>query len=277
MVARAEGGGYKPTMMQELARQLNIPPEGIVPVPGSYLDEVREMSDPGELRALLIGDMKDNASLYARPGLPFKPEAPFIYYTAMNREPEMWVALAKAKVAKAELQIGDGKDWVIMTVPRSAKWEEPTIRESGLFPEAEFWPLIKDGEIPPEFKPQGVDVLSYVHKRQDDGSRGTEMMQIADPAKLEGKSILLFDDALAEGWSLYKLVRALRGYSVARVDAIVTLSKGNVQGGQARVTELGVLDTFLCMASVKNGSINPELAGREESVSIAGNMEFESI
>lgn len=263
--------------VQEWARELNRPEPYIVTVDGPYVDEVMAMVETAQLKELVVMDMLDRATFIASEERPFDRKAPFIYYEPMNKGPEKWLALAKAKVAQNELGMGDGEGWVIMTLPRSANWEEVVIRESGIFPKAEYWPLTKDEEaIPEELNPQRIDVLSYVHNRKEDGSRGVEPMYIADPTGLVGRKVALFDDASAQGPSLVMPAQALKSqYGVASVSAVVTLDKGKIQGGYELVRDSGVIDELVVMASVAKGGVDTGLAGITAPVSIRGLITFE--
>lgn len=141
---------------------------------------------------------------------------PFIIWEAMNREPQSWIALAIAKVAKKELNIQDGD--AIFTIPSSGTWLEPELRK--MFPNSIF-PVLKKEKGSADISYAQFDVLSHSNSRAP-----RTMFLCSDPSDFLGRRIVIFDDVVARG-------DALKGVST-------TLRE--ITGGNTNITAAAVMD-----------------------------------
>lgn len=55
------------------------------------------------------------------------------------------------------------------------------------------------------------------------------------PENINGARVIVSDDALAEGKTFVAVLASLSGFSLSRVDGMVSISKGNIQGGRQNV------------------------------------------
>lgn len=183
-----------------------------------------------------------------------KPEAPFILWPAINKEPRQpWLPVALAKVARAEIPRSHRRD-VVATIPSSATWYGEQIRAHHLYNGA-VYPLVakaKQLEALSLNPAEGIriDVPSYVHNRQLDGTRGTQDMWFFTPEIYQGASLTLFDDALAEGYTGMAVARFAREeLGVAEVHLAVPMAKA-VQGGRERIMDSGLIDSVSTLITV---------------------------
>lgn len=264
---------------RDYAEQLNTPDwtgPAIVPGPEGYLQRVEAAVDVAEIRQLIANDLLGRGRLYADKDKPFNPDAPFIYYPPMNREPETWLGLAIARIAQEELDLQDGTNLAIATLPSSANWYDIVMSQHEIFPQAQPVLLYKEKDkkmIPQAASVARLEILSYVHARHADNSRGVEIMYLANPEKLDGAKVCLFDDALAEGYSLLGVAEALKDqFGVAHIDGVVALSKGDIQEGRTRIETSGYIDRLV--VGVEIASIDPSLRNSEQTVPVANHVQL---
>jgi len=188
------------------------------------------------------------------------PEAPFIVWKAMNRQPEDWVALAKATIAQELIEPKVNLD-LVGFVPRSATWERAPVMKQAIF-DSQFPQILKRDQITDEQFEHIVNqwlsfsVSSYTRNRQADGSRGTEAVYF-DPQFLGAKNVLLFEDVVAEGGVVISIASILKKeFGANFVGVVATMSKGPIQGGDENVMNSGVVDAYLPIMRVESVDVN---------------------
>lgn len=180
------------------------------------------------------------------------PDAPFILWPAINKEPRQpWLPVLLAKTAKADFhdQLQD-THLVIVGPPASATWYIEYVQKHNIFPGARFPRVLKEAQIKElgldTKDAQPIEVTSYVHNRQLDGSRGTQTMHIFDqhlfmPNGLD-VTLLLLDDAMAEGKTAEELAReAKKRFPISRVLIASPMAKLR-QGGKDRLLQSPYID-----------------------------------
>lgn len=172
------------------------------------------------------------------------PQEPFIVWPAINREPRQhWLPLLLAKVAKAELLQDRYERLVVIAAPRSATWYLPIIWENAVFPQAVCPHVLKEDQLE-EFKLQAeasfqLSVSSYVYNRhsRNGNPHGTQTWYFAEPGVYKNSTILMLDDALAEGVTGLTVTQALKEQlGASRVFYAAPMAK-KVQGGLERMQQ----------------------------------------
>lgn len=211
---------------------------------GRYYEKVVKSESADELRRILENDVAARAIVKSDAG-GFNPREPFIKYKPMNLNPETWVALALGKLARKEMELEDGEDLVLVGAPRSAIWIAKEIKRHKIFPKADSAQVTKDAdEIEGADDLQAVKVLSYVHNRQANGTRGFEKMFFANPGLYSDRKVLVLDDVVAEGETVLGMAEALKEFGAREVYVSVVLSK-LMQRGSRRLSESPLVDRLV--------------------------------
>lgn len=186
-----------------------------------------------ELSTLIVEDIRARAVIHVDENHPFDPEKPFVIYPPMNRRPEAWLAIVLAQAAQIGFRLAADEPLTIIGMPRSARWIPQALMEKGLFPRAMYLFATKD-----ETEASGLekpyiefDVLSYAHNRLHDGRRGTETVYLVRPELLRGTKVILFEDVIAQGWTVGGIGEVVAEYDPAGLYVVAPFSKGLIQGG----------------------------------------------
>ena len=213
---------------------------------GPLMEAVLAAENPRQLREILQNDVAERAWVYTDESHPFDPKEPFIVYKPMNREPEGAVAIIVARLACLELGIDPHSNLALIGIPRSATWIAKVVMEKKIFPNTRQVILTKNPEeVPSDVEFSTLEVTSYVHNRQSDGSRGTEKIYIIDPSQIDGAHLLVMEDVIAQGPTVNEVAEKLRELRARQVDVAAILSKGLIQGGTSKIVEAGVVDNLV--------------------------------
>lgn len=173
------------------------------------------------------------------------PHAPYIEWKPMNREPEGWVALAKAKLAAYHLA-GRPIDSVIF-VPSSCTWEREHWIQYGAFSHARYPRVLRAEQLSDNNREaawQEYQVRSYTRNKHPDGSRGTEAM-LFEMGVWYGNAVLLVDDVFAKGYSTLDVAHILKNnFGVKHVYAMATIAK-RMEGGIEHLRESPDIDGLI--------------------------------
>ncbi|MBI2009988.1 MAG: hypothetical protein HYS86_02290 [Candidatus Chisholmbacteria bacterium] len=232
--------GTSPDLNRERVAELTVVPRG------PLWEAVMEAPDARTLQLLLLGDVQARGEVVATSEHPFDPRNPFVRWPAMNVKAEGGVAAALGRLAQMTFGLDGDSRLVLFGIPRSARFMGQSIMEAGLFPGASVALVTKDPrEIAPGTSVSQVDVLSYVHNRRPDGSRGAEVIHFSNPEQYPGATVLVCEDALAQGRTLEGVGGHLRELGAERVYGVVALSKGFIQGGTEAVLASGFFDGLI--------------------------------
>lgn len=168
------------------------------------------------------------------------PESPFILWPAINKEPQPWLATLTGKIAKQELHL-DTHDLTIICVPSSAtSYTDPL---KNIFPQARFPKVLKRlTDSDKASKSISLEVPSYVHNRQMDGTRGTNTMHFFDLEQFKPNgTTLIVDDALAEGYTAIEIATFLTHQCKQDIIYFATPLAKKIQGGEKRMREHGII------------------------------------
>lgn len=199
------------------------------------------------------------------------PLAPYIEWKPMNREPEPWVALVKARLA-AHYLAGQSIDSILF-VPSSCTWEREHWMQYGAFPDAQYPRVLRPEQVPndeTETSWQEHQVRSYTRNKRPDGTRGTDTMLFEEIQDGYGQTVLVVEDVVAEGSTLLDVGRILKAeFGVQRVVAIITMAK-RMQLGIRRLQVSEDIDGIIIpivvdRVDVESGQISVE---REPAVEI---------
>lgn len=175
--------------------------------------------------------------------------APFILWPAINKKPQPWLAALTGTIAKHELQLTD-TNLTILCVPNSASWYQETLTK--IFPNAVFPRTTKylDRNLP---FPKTLEVPSYVHNRNLDGTRGTNTMYFYDTELFKPQgTTLIVDDALAEGYTALEIAKFLKNqYAQDNIYFATPLAK-EIQGGIIRLNNSGLFKGMSIVITVTN-------------------------
>lgn len=173
--------------------------------------------------------------------------APFIRWLAMNQELKPWLPLLLAKVADRELSLNEKQNLVVIAAPSSATPYIDHIKRYHLFFNAQYPLVLKEHQFE-EFRVSKNDtpyipVPSYVHGRDSlTGARGTQDVFFFQPEIYEDATIILFDDALAEGLTAETIGTFVKSRLHARQFLVgVSMAKA-VQGGEDHLKTSGLVD-----------------------------------
>lgn len=209
-------------------------------------DKIRSFS-PNDLLGLVLKERAPCIREIARTRFPLEaatlnddPSAPFVLWPAINREPfQPWLPVALGKVAQQDFHLQNLRDHlVVIAAPRSATWYLDPIRTHDLFPGALFPDVLKQVQIQEggllRDGTMEIDVPSYVHERDPKtNARGTQTIFFFDPGIYDGKSVIIFDDAIAEGMTLKTLAQFMKErLQAAQVFVAAPMAK-QVQNGLA--------------------------------------------
>lgn len=168
------------------------------------------------------------------------PESPFILWPAINKQPQPWLAALTGKIANQELQL-DTHDLTIICVPSSAtSYKDPL---KNIFPKARFPDVLKQLNDSVKRKHSiPLEVPSYVHNRQMDGTRGTNTMHFFDLEQFKPNgTTLIVDDALAEGYTAIEIATFLTHQCKQDTIYFATPLAKKIQGGEKRIKENGII------------------------------------
>lgn len=233
------------------------------PTPETLLQEVmKNLNKPKHLIRLAQNDFKAHASL--QPGTD--ADAPFIIWPAINREPyQPWLPVLMAAVAayriKNQIQI-TGSHLVVFSTPASTTWYTPHIQQNNIFENLGYkvcYPrVLKSTQLDDEKINEAVvsiQVPSYVHNRQKDGTRGDETMYIFNPEVFLGATAVVIDDVIAQGLTQQTLATTLRDYLEAtQVIAVSAMSK-EMQGGRQALCQSGLVDQVITLVNITRNMI----------------------
>lgn len=214
----------------------NWPDRWPQPIPDGNVQLLREawaVKDLETMSAMVAGNMLVSAEVHADAAHPFDPEKPFVIYPPMNRQPEAWLAVVLAQAAQIGFSLDTEEPLTIIGMPRSARWIPQALMEKGLFSKAMYLFATKDqAEAVTLGKPYiGFDVLSYAHNRLHDGRRGAETVYLVEPEIIRGTRVILFEDVIAQGWTVGGIGEVIAGYDPAGLYVVAPFSKGLIQGG----------------------------------------------
>lgn len=189
---------------------------------------------------------------------------PFIEWKPMNKALEPWVPLLLGKIAKMELQAIGSTPTVIIGAPNSATPYALQIRQLGVFADVRF-PLVAraphDGELLLDHKPHMViPVRSYVHDRDPvTNARTPHNIVVFDPEVIDGASVLLIDDVVAETVTATEFGRGLLQMGAKEVHVAAVMTK-EMQGGARLLRENPAIKSVTALIQVqktngRNGSI----------------------
>lgn len=175
--------------------------------------------------------------------------APFILWPAINQKPQPWLAALTGSIAKHELQLSDN-NLTILCVPSSASWYQDTLKK--IFPNAVYPRVTKHPEenLP---LPITLEVPSYVHNRNMDGTRGTNTMYFYDRElyKPQGTTLIV-DDALAEGYTAIELAKFLKNQFAQDTIYFASPLAKQMQGGIIRLKKSSLIKGMSIVITVTN-------------------------
>ncbi len=174
--------------------------------------------------------------------------APFIRWPVINQGLQAWLPVLTAKVAKADFSDAiDGATICIIAAPRSATPYLEHIQTAQIFPHAFYPGVLKQSQIDAQgIIPNGAKALavpSYVHERNPQThARGTQEMFFFDTDCYAGSTVVLFDDALAEGETAITIGEFLKNNLGAdKLFVSVPMSKP-IQGGHNKLLSSNSID-----------------------------------
>lgn len=177
-----------------------------------------------------------------------KPLEPFVRWGAINVEPEAWLPITLGKIAEIEAQrFIKGSQIVVATIPNSATWYQEHLKCNGIFKNASYPPVLKEPNEDANYTV--APVLSYVHNRLPDGTRTPHDVYIYFPGLYQGKTVILVDDAIAEGTSIYQMAKKLKELGARFIIAVAPLAKA-MQGGITKLYGSGVIDKLVVLITV---------------------------
>jgi hypothetical protein len=189
------------------------------------------------------------------------PQAPFIEWPDLNQHPygpdQLWTkgpspALAQA-VGEITYQLFFGRIDCIISAPRSASMLWQVIKDEGRIPNIAYPHILKQEQL----NGWGEDfekfpIPSYTQNKQADGSRGMVDM-FFEPAGYAGKSVLLLEDALAEGRVTGSMSEILkRHFNAAELHILVVMSKGLIEGGTEHLNSHPDVDSLVEIVTVSD-------------------------
>ncbi len=224
--------------------------QNLVPV-----DYIQSLSHPDMLR--LVREIDDPTILRQIAGIRFGLEAsmenesitePFVRWPVINKDFHPWLPVLLAKVAKAELENQLKEPLIVLAIPRSATPYMHPIIEEQIFPGAFFpWVMKEDQLELYGIKPHNahrLPVPSYVHGRDPQTHlRNTQDILFFHPELYERKTVLILDDALAEGVSAITISRFLKEQLKARTVLFATPMAKIMQGGESNIAHDGSIDS----------------------------------
>jgi hypothetical protein len=182
---------------------------------------------------------------------------PFILWPAMNREPQAWLPVLLARVIQQELKIylAQKNQLIVIGVPKSATWYTDEIQKNNIFPNALFPQVLKKSQID-ELHLDTKDALvlpvpSYVHNRDPiSGMRNPQDIFFFEPKKYEDSTLLIFDDAIAEGITGVKFAEFSKNQLGAKHVLIASPMAKDIQGGLRRLNESSYVSGFSVLINV---------------------------
>ena len=233
--------------------------EGLIRQSQERIARILVTEDEVKLRELAWSDFRRTARL-----VNDDPEAPFIIWPAINREPyQVWLPVLLAQVVRLRLRGWErkGREVAILGVPSSGSWYGEVLRRMGVL-ERDGWRVsypqidkLKNLKKRPE-KGWGVLVPSYVHSRGSDGSRGKEEMVVFEPDRLRGKVAVILDDAIAEGLTFEYLGRGIRHELGVEAVVVAGAMSKEMQGGIERLRRVKEIDKVISLVEVTKEVLN---------------------
>lgn len=220
------------------------------------IEYVSSLSHPDMLR--LVRETHDPVLLRSIAHVRFAREAsmenedlnePFVRWPVINQAFQPWLPVLLAKVVKAELQDKLNGQLIVLAIPRSATPYMHPIIEEQLFPDAVTPWVLKEDQlelygVKPDHSVR-LAVPSYVHGRNPQTkARNTQDILFFHPETYRGKTVLIIDDALAEGKSAITTGRFLKEELLAQTVLFATPLAKIMQGGESNIVQDGSIDAM---------------------------------
>ena len=213
---------------------------------------INELDDSDEIKTIVKARFLSEAKLKNQ-----DIDSPFIEWLPMNRQPENWLALALAKVIKAELNIAPSD--VLLMIPSSGLWLEEEFRK--VFSENDFPELKKEEQLSKDDQ----IFASFQVKSHSNGQALKTMYFRTDPVKFSNRRIVIIDDVMARGDACEGVIAFLNslGINITSYSAAVVMDK-TMQGGLEKLV-LGPdapIDSYRSLVSVSNVELGNNNKGK---------------
>ncbi len=220
------------------------------------IEEILRTEDGRKLREWAWEDFRKTAKL-----VESDPEAPFIIWPAINREPyQAWLPVLLMQLVRLKIRNWDkSRSVVVFGVPSSGSWYGQVLEGVKVL-ERDGW-QVKYAEVVKAKNHGGIKgwrigVPSYVHSRKQDGSRGKEEMVVSQPEMFRGATVVALDDAIAEGLTLKYLGEAMKQeLGVAKLVVAGAMAK-EMQGGRRLLEEDKLIDKVVTLVEVTKEVLN---------------------